>query len=103
MRIAYPVVITRSQEYPEEATVHFPDFGEVADDVIAWGDKATMLKAAAFSLGTAYAAATCFDDEAPEPSPVKRAATKNKVVDECTCNYDLFCEHCLKVREIPLT
>lgn len=103
MRIAYPVVITRSQEYPEEATVHFPDFGDDADDVIAWGDKTTMLKKAAFSLGTAYAAATCFGDKAPEPSPVKRAVTKNKVVDEATCNYDLFCEKCLTVREIPLT
>lgn len=102
MRLAYPVVITRSADDPDEAVVHFPDFGEVADDVIAWGDKATMLEKAAFCLGSAYAAATCFGDKAPTPSPVKRAATKNKIVDEATCNYDLFCEHCLTVRDIPL-
>lgn len=102
MRIAYPVVFTRNPDDPSEAIVHFPDFGEIADDVIEWSDKATMIEKAAFCLGTAYAAATVFGEKPPKPSAVKRSATKTRIADEATCNYDLFCEKCLQVREIPL-
>lgn len=103
MRLAYSAVIERSADDPAEATVYFPDFGHDYDGLIAWGDKATMLKAAAFTLGAAYAGVTCFGDKAPEPVKRRAAASKTRIIDTVTCDYDKFCEHCLQIREIDLS
>jgi len=103
MRIAYPVRIDRDMDNPAEAIAHFPDFGDDADARITWQDDVeAMLRSCAIHLGTAYYTATCFGDEAPAPSAVKTQKTRRRVCGEVTCNYDLFCKHCLTVTDFAL-